>query len=325
MSNNVTDSVVLESPVNIPDPVEDIVSSDVSLLERKTMNCFSRSEVQQAKKRGACLPITELVASKEFDFKAAEESSLHPAFTEYHTVDFDFTPPPYFAHFVRVDEGLYFQQVNPISTHFLQPGLKLHENTAMLHVSSFSSVLIVWRNKSLMDHPIHLHGYKMEVLDIYISERELHCSRAACELPTYYDSEEKLQELDGRIRHGVMKDTFILPAGGAAVTRIQTLQPAVWFAHCHLESHREDGMALIVNVGNYTAPNDSSWLPDDFPSCDHPFLEGLDDEPSCTCYQNEDAVLDLGLTDDYRCSREYLCSHVDSEVSQLASYKHSGV
>ena len=165
----------------------------------------------------------------------------------------------------------------------------------------------------------------MEILNIYRPKRELHCSRAACELPTFYDSEEKLKELDARIRHAVLKDTFILPAGGAVVTRIKTFQPAVWFAHCHLETHREDGMALILNVGNYTAPEDSSWLPDDFPSCDHPFLKGLHKEPACVCYQDKDAVLDQGLTEDYRCSRDYLCSHVYSEVSQLASYKPSGV
>jgi hypothetical protein len=323
-NNNSTSPIAFGSPTNIPDPIEDIISSDVSIFERRTANCNSWSEIEQSKNSGECLPITELASLKEEELNDNEPTHTS-SFTESHTVDFEFSPPPSHAHFVRIDGGLYNQHVNPINSHFLQTGLELHENTAMLHVSSFSSALIVWRTKSLMDHPIHLHGYKMEILDIYRPKRELHCSRASCELPTFYDSEEKLQELDGRFRHGVLKDTFILPAGGAVVTRIHTFEPAVWFAHCHLETHREDGMALILNVGNYTAPEDSSWLPDDFPSCDHPFLEGLHDEPSCTCYQNEDAVLDLGLTDDYRCSREYLCSHVNSEVSHLFSYKPSGV
>lgn len=325
-NNNSTSPIVLESPKNIPDPIENIVSSNVPIFERKTINCNSRSEIEQSKNNGECLLITELASLKEEELNENDNEPTHTSsFTESHTIDFDFSPPPSFAHFVRIDGGLNNQHVNPINSHFLQTGLELHENTAMLHVSSFSSVLIVWRNKSLMDHPIHLHGYKMEILDIYRPKRELHCSRSSCELPIFYDSEEKLQELDARIRHGILKDTFILPAGGAVVTRIHTFEPAVWFAHCHLETHREDGMALIMNVGNYTAPEDSSWLPEDFPSCDHPFLKGAHKEPACTCFQNKDAVLAIGLTEDYRCSRDYLCSHIDSEVSQLASYKPSGV
>ena len=95
---------------------------------------------------------------------------------------------------------------------------------------------------------------------------------------------------------------------------------------------------IFLNVGNFTPPDDgsSSWLPDDdssslllpndFPRCDHPFLKSMHHiEPNCTCYKNEDAVLDQGLTDNHRCSRDYLCSHVSSEVSQLKRYKPSGV
>ncbi len=235
----------------LPDPVEDIVSSGIPIFEKKTMNCNSRVETQQASKGGECLPITELISPKVVNQKEndLDTSSRYSSPLETHTVDFEFSPAPAFAHFVRIDNGLYYQHVNPINSHFFQSNLELHENTAIMHLPSYSSVLITWRNKSLMDHPIHLHGYKMEILDIYKPTRELHCSRAACKLPDIYDSEKRLRELDSETGHRVLKDTFILPAGGAVVTRVQTFEPAVWFAHCHLETHREDGMALIVNVG----------------------------------------------------------------------------
>jgi len=236
----------------LPDPVEDFVSSGIPIFEKKTMNCNSRVETQESSNGGECLPVTELISLKAFTNQKENDldnSSQYSSSLEHHTVDFEFSPPPAYAHFVRIDNGLYYQHVNPINSHFFQSNLELHENTAMMHLSSYSSVLITWRNKSLMDHPIHLHGYKMEILDVYKPMRELHCSRASCKLPDIYDSEKRLRELDVEIGHGVLKDTFILPAGGAVVTRIQTFEPAVWFAHCHLTTHSEDGMALIVNVG----------------------------------------------------------------------------
>ena len=178
-----------------------------------------------------------------------------------------------------------------------------------------------------MDHPIHLHGYKMEILDVFKPHKSSDCTRAGCQLATKYDSTAALKEIDkttsGRT---ILKDTFILPAGGAVVTRIQTKAPAVWFAHCHLESHREDGMAMIFNIGNYTAPLDLSQLPNDFPSCDTPFVQSLREHPSCTCYQNSDAILNQSLTVNHQCSFDYLCGHEISEAANLKSYKHeSGV
>ena len=109
-------------------------------------------------------------------------------------------------------------------------------------------------------------------------------------------------------------------------------------------------MALIVNVGNFTAPNtNTSQLPDDFPSCDHPFIKSLKDEVACTCYQNQDAILNQELTPEHKCrlvriifpsslskstnvnpnymqcSRDHLCLHSLSEVANLKSYKSSGM
>jgi hypothetical protein len=201
----------------------------------------------------------------------------------------------------------------------------LHPNTAMLNVPSHSLVIIVWRNKSLMDHPMHLHGYKMEILAIDQPNRKQDCTMSKCNLNTAFDSEEAIATLQEIPRGSkVVKDTFILPAGGAVATRIQTEEPALWFAHCHLDFHREDGMAFILNVGNYQAPSNSTWLPKDHPSCDTPFLKTRHEHPACQCYINKDAVLDGSLTKDHRCSREHLCFHEQGQAANLDSYKKSG-
>ncbi len=307
---------------DIPDPIEDIEKAIKPTNESLTMNCYSKTE-------NGCLPLTALTSYREQfnQLTDSEGGTVDPA--EVHFVDMKFSPPPQFAHFMRIDKELWKQHVNPSKSHFLSHEFTnddLHENTAMLHVPSFTPVLIVWRNKSLMDHPMHLHGYKMEILDIHMPVRNRDCTRAECSLPTKYDSSELLQDLNRRIPIGqsVLKDTFILPAGGAVVTRIKTKAPAVWFAHCHLETHREDGMAMILNVGNYTAPSDPEWLPDDFPTCSHPFVQSKVDEPACTCYYNGDTVLNQALSEDHRCSRDHLCMHELSEAANLDNYAIEG-
>ena len=174
-----------------------------------------------------------------------------------------------------------------------------------------------------MDHPIHLHGRKMEILDELIVEKREHCDHVKCSLSDIFSSDDELQRLaDIPVGSKPLKDTFILPAGGVVATRIFTDVPALWFAHCHLESHREDGMAMILNVGNYQSPSDSSWLPSDYPKCDTPYLSTKKEFPSCECYINEDALMDNALTKDHRCSRDYLCFHHDSPQSSLESYPY---
>lgn len=317
---NDADGAIISRDEDVLDPSEPIEKTAVSVDERRTMNCYSNTEKN-------CYPIIDLQPYPHPDVLLLNPQELA---SEVHFVDMQFSAPPLFAHFMRVDNGQWLQHINPTKSHFLNRDFTtdhLHENTAILNLPTFSSAIIVWRNKSLMDHPIHLHGYKMEILDVFKPHKSSDCTRADCQLATKYDSTAALKEIDkttsGRT---ILKDTFILPAGGAVVTRIQTKAPAVWFAHCHLESHREDGMAMIFNIGNYTAPLDLSQLPNDFPSCDTPFVQSLREHPSCTCYQNSDAILNQSLTVNHQCSFDYLCGHEISEAANLKSYKHeSGV
>ena len=162
----------------------------------------------------------------------------------------------------------------------------------------------------------------MEILEVYVPDREKHCTLAKCELNDLFHDDEKMKELE-KIPAGSrpIKDTFIMPAGGAVATRIHTREPAPWLAHCHMEVHREDGMAFVMNVGNYFPPANADWLPDDFPECDTPFLQSHShEEPHCDCFVDKDAVLGLALFDGdsvFKCSRPYLCMHEQSQVAVL--------
>ena len=169
---------------------------------------------------------------------------------------------------------------------------------------------------------MHLHGYKLEILEVFAPKLESNCNLAKCDLPDVFDDANKIEALK-RIpeRSRPLKDTFIMPAGGAVATRIFTRRPAPWFAHCHMEIHRQDGMAFIMNVGNYSSPSDGSWLPDDFPSCETPFHKSKAIQPHCDCFIDHDAVLGLTLDEAYKCSREYSCSWQQSQVAALRPSK----
>ena len=76
---------------------------------------------------------------------------------------------------------------------------------------------------------MHLHGYKMEILKTFAADREKDCTLVKCNLYDGFDMEELKAAPQGS---RPMKDTFIMPAGGAVATRINTRSAASWLAHC---------------------------------------------------------------------------------------------
>lgn len=165
----------------------------------------------------------------------------------------------------------------------------------------------------------------MEILETFAPKPSMNCNLAKCKLPDIFDSSSKIEKLKQIPLHTKpIKDTFIMPAGGAVATRIFTREPAPWLAHCHTEVHREDGMGFIMNVGNYSAPSNHSWLPQDFPTCDSPFHHTMHDKPHCDCYIDEDAVLNMTLDKTYKCSRPYLCMWKQSQVALLRQHTGAG-
>jgi len=315
----------------VMDPRADIRKAKTSVVKYVTMNCYSKLETVKAaeRKKGGCLPITKLRA-RDIDHKHRYmlESSNNNVSTTVRTVDFDVRGTPMHAHFSRVEYGNWYQFVGS-STHMLRPDFEtdrdLHPHTSIMDVPAFSPVIIVWRSKSLMDYPMHLHGYKMEILEVFAADRVADCTLAKCEISNIFNSTEKIEELKNiPMGSRPIKDTFIMPAGGAVATRIFTREPAPWLAHCHMEVHREDGMAFVLNVGNYYAPSNGSWLPDDFPNCETPFHKSQHEEPHCDCYIDKDAVLGLTMDSTYKCSRPYTCMWEQSQVAALKRHEHLG-
>ena len=173
------ESVSSSDNSNVPDPSQNIVRASKGIKERVTMNCYSDDENKNAIGTGRCVHITELKPSIVADTRQLEPDENRENFagrntplldagqhftSEFHTVDFEFSPAPLYSHFVRIDDGMYLQHENPMKA-MLDPSFDydhdMHPNTpntATLHVAPHSSSIIVLRNKSLLDHPIHLHG-----------------------------------------------------------------------------------------------------------------------------------------------------------------------
>lgn len=97
---------------------------------------------------------------------------------------------------------------------------KLYPHTDPLDVREGGSYLIRFRNMSMMEHPMHLHGHGFELVNV-----------------------------DGSPTGGIMKDTVtVRPMGGRVDVLLRADNPyrGRFLLHCHNEQHMEGGMSTIV-------------------------------------------------------------------------------
>ncbi|XP_063700380.1 uncharacterized protein LOC134830740 [Culicoides brevitarsis] len=121
------------------------------------------------------------------------------------------------------------------------------------------------RNIGPINHPFHLHGYAMHVMetdfvrnfpmtvDLY---KKLDKSRM---LP----SQGRKRTLRGQ-NTASLQDTISLPSQGYTVLRFRADNPGLWALHCHFEYHFSVGMGLVLQVGE---PSDFVKAPPNFPKC----------------------------------------------------------
>jgi FtsP/CotA-like multicopper oxidase with cupredoxin domain len=71
----------------------------------------------------------------------------------------------------------------------------------------------VFVNKTMMSHPMHLHGHTFQVV-----------------------------EIDGRRISGARRDTVLVTPGRRVVVAFDADNPGLWAMHCHLLYHLDAGM-----------------------------------------------------------------------------------
>ena len=293
--------------------------------DTKVLNCYRARD---------CIPITALSPLASTSTGSMERNGLefssgvglqNNVASEIHFVETHFQAVPQYAHFVRVDKSYWIQNDFPpaamISRGF-RPENSVHPHSVPLELGDNSTVIIVWRTTLLMDHPVHLHGHTVEILDVSYSSD---CHLSHCELHKHYSMStlDKLRQLDKTTltSTAVMKDTFIIPAGGAVVTRLRTGGRGLWLAQGQMDVHRQDGMSFVLNVGGYRIPRLDDWLPDDFPSCNTSLIMSQSMNPACECFVDKDRPHLFEMSDKFLCSRTHLCFHDDFEPN-LQSYSY---
>jgi len=268
----------------------------VDMTKAKILNCNMFKKPQYD-----CSSVTNLVSTVK---------RVQLPEPETHVADFLFQFVPQYGHLWSIDHGVWKQHVQPhkamVSDAF-NPAWDLHPNSIVLNLPLNKSVTLVIRSVTAFPHPIHLHGHKFEVLEVATRLRE-DCPDGRCDLPDLDKVfSTSIERLSTRPTQGVLKDTVIIPAGGAIAIRFNTDNPGVWFLHCHLDQHMEDGQGFIVHEGKYS----QSTFPEDYPSCDYTGRLQHLETSNCNCF--EDTALDerWRMKSSYKCSKPHLCKHVE--------------
>jgi len=302
---------------DVLDPPQTIASTVTNGKEVATLNCHGSP---------GCIPITNLsplIIQADDDDAGGKDDGI--VGSEVHTVDTYHMPAPQYAHLVGIDGSDLVQNELPpgamISRTF-RPEKSTHPHSMALRVDRNTSVIIIWRTTLLMDVPMHIHGHSVEVLGYETPTLIQDCTLQSCKLSEAYESKDRLLALDSiPPNHSIQKDTFVIPAGGATATRLQTgNRSGLWMVSGQRDVHGEDGLSFVLIIGDYRIPKfDDNW-PIDFPSCNTTLVNSLPMKPSCECYTDKDAPLQLQMPGKKLCSRSHLCLHDTSQASNLDSY-----
>ncbi|XP_076471477.1 uncharacterized protein LOC143301231 [Babylonia areolata] len=107
-----------------------------------------------------------------------------------------------------------------------------------------------------LGHNMHLHGHSFRLLGLEKLGESLN--------RTYVEDLDRLGQLKRNFLSPSVRDTVNVPDGGYVVLRFLANNPGLWFFHCHTDSHLQQGMALLIKVGELS---DLPPVPADFPRC----------------------------------------------------------
>jgi FtsP/CotA-like multicopper oxidase with cupredoxin domain len=92
-------------------------------------------------------------------------------------------------------------------------GVAWNQDVPPLPISKGERVELAIKNKTLMPHPMHLHGHEFQVV-----------------------------EIDGKRFSGAVRDSVLVTPGTRVVIAFDANNPGLWAFHCHLLYHLDAGM-----------------------------------------------------------------------------------
>jgi FtsP/CotA-like multicopper oxidase with cupredoxin domain len=96
-------------------------------------------------------------------------------------------------------------------------GVPWTKDVPPLAVAKGERVELVFQNRTLMPHPMHLHGHEFQVV-----------------------------EINGKRFPGAVRDTVLVTPGARVVVAFDANNPGYWAMHCHLLYHMDAGMFTTV-------------------------------------------------------------------------------
>ncbi len=99
-------------------------------------------------------------------------------------------------------------------------------NVTPLKVKEGERVEIILNNKSMMSHPMHLHGHVFQVT-----------------------------EINGKKINGAMRDTVNVLPNSTVKVQFDANNPGIWMLHCHVLYHVMGGMMTTINYEGFNSPN----------------------------------------------------------------------
>ncbi|WP_442756135.1 multicopper oxidase family protein [Methylocystis sp. JAN1] len=95
-----------------------------------------------------------------------------------------------------------------------------NEGTPPFDLKPGERVELAMTNRTMMSHPMHLHGHRFQVV-----------------------------EIEGRRFDGALRDTVLVPPGKRVVVAFDADNPGHWAFHCHLLYHAQAGMFASFKYG----------------------------------------------------------------------------
>ncbi|GEQ71087.1 hypothetical protein JCM33374_g4768 [Metschnikowia sp. JCM 33374] len=110
-------------------------------------------------------------------------------------------------------------------------------NTNTFVLQDDEIVEIVINNMDPGLHPFHLHGHTFQLISRSDGTDD-------DDTPQIYNSSDPDQT--NFPKHPLVRDTVMVNSNGFAVLRFKANNPGVWFFHCHVDWHLEQGLAITL-------------------------------------------------------------------------------
>lgn len=119
----------------------------------------------------------------------------------------------------KVDQIIKYTLTGDMSSYIWQINNQSWPNVTPAKIQQGNRVELDFINKSMMAHPMHLHGYGFKII-----------------------------EINGKKIDGAVRDTILVLPKSTVKVIFDAVEPGKWFIHCHMLYHMHRGMMTYLEV-----------------------------------------------------------------------------